>query len=277
MRFVVQLRVLDDDGEMIADDTIISFDKVSDRLEDIGLSLSESKDVLAGLQRPVVDAQLAAYLDRCCCEHCGRALLHKGTCQLVFHTLFGTLSLTSPRFYRCCRQSGESRTFSPLTALLTEHTAPELLYLETKWASLASYGMTVNLLKDVLPIERANISTVRRRLHKVAARAEAELGCEPPCLSDKNSGLGQAGTDPVIIGIDSGNVRNWYAKKRRFEVVVGKRFAKSQQIQRSKQGAHHLLQTRARTLDGTLHTMFEKWYLGMAANDQNASNHAMTA
>ena len=54
--------------------------------------------------------------------------------------------------------------------------------------------------------------------------------------------------------------------------LVGKRFAKSQQMQWSKQGAHHLLQTRARTLDGTLHTMFQKWYPGMAANDQNISN-----
>ena len=32
-----------------------------------------------------------------------------------------------------------SKTFSPLTALFTEHTAPELLYLETRWASLVSY------------------------------------------------------------------------------------------------------------------------------------------
>ena len=55
-------------------------------------------------------------------------------------------------------------------------------------------------------------------------------------------------------------------------VLIGKRFVKSQQMQWSKQGAHHLLQTRARTLDGTLHPMFQKWYPGMAANDQNISN-----
>ena len=55
-------------------------------------------------------------------------------------------------------------------------------------------------------------------------------------------------------------------------VLIGKRFVKSQQMQWSKQGAHHLLQTRARTLDGTLHTMFQKWYPGMAANHQTISN-----
>jgi hypothetical protein len=39
-------------------------------------------------------------------------------------------------------------------------------------------------------------------------------------------------------------------------VLIGKRFAKRQQMQWSKQGAHRLLQTRARVLDGTLHTLF---------------------
>ena len=61
---MVQLRALDDDGELIADDTIVSLDKGSDQLEDLGLSLSESKDILAGLQRPMIEAQLAAYVDR---------------------------------------------------------------------------------------------------------------------------------------------------------------------------------------------------------------------
>ena len=53
--------------------------------------------------------------------------------------------------------------------------------------------------------------------------------------------------------------------------LVGKRFAKSQQMQWSKKGAHNMLQTRARTLDGTLYTLFQKWYPSMAANDQSIS------
>ena len=53
--------------------------------------------------------------------------------------------------------------------------------------------------------------------------------------------------------------------------LVGKRFAKSQLMQWSKQGAHHLLQIRARTLDGSLHIMFKKWFPGLATNDQKPS------
>ena len=50
-------------------------------------------------------------------------------------------------------------------------------------------------------------------------------------------------------------------------LVVGKRFAKKQQIQWSKAGAHLLLQTRTQTLDGTLKEAFRRWYPAMAAND----------
>ena len=51
--------------------------------------------------------------------------------------------------------------------------------------------------------------------------------------------------------------------------VISKRFAKKQQMQWSKRGAHLLLQARTRTLDGTLRPMFERWYPGMA-NDNAA-------
>jgi hypothetical protein len=50
-------------------------------------------------------------------------------------------------------------------------------------------------------------------------------------------------------------------------LVVGKRFAKKQQMQWSKAGAHLLLQTRTQPLDGTLPETFRKWYPAMAAND----------
>jgi len=40
------------------------------------------------------------------------------------------------------------KTFSPLAGLLTEHTAPELLYLESKFAALVSYGLTADLLQE---------------------------------------------------------------------------------------------------------------------------------
>jgi len=45
--------------------------------------------------------------------------------------------------------------------------------------------------------------------------------------------------------------------------VVSKRFCKKQQMQWSKPGAHLLLQTRVRTLNGELGAIFKRWYPGM--------------
>jgi hypothetical protein len=49
-----------------------------------------------------------------------------------------------------------------LTALCQEHTAPELLFMQAKWASLVSYSLTAQALTDFLPIDEAlGVSTVR--------------------------------------------------------------------------------------------------------------------
>jgi hypothetical protein len=53
--------------------------------------------------------------------------------------------------------------------------------------------------------------------------------------------------------------------------VISKRFAKRQQMQWTKRGAHLLLQTRTRALDGTLRPMFEGWYPGMANDGGNGA------
>jgi hypothetical protein len=45
--------------------------------------------------------------------------------------------------------------------------------------------------------------------------------------------------------------------------VVSKRFCKQQQMQWSKEGAHVLLQTRVRTLNGALAGIFKRWYPDM--------------
>jgi hypothetical protein len=45
--------------------------------------------------------------------------------------------------------------------------------------------------------------------------------------------------------------------------VISKRFCKKQQMQWSKSGAHLLLQTRVKTLDGELGAIFKRWYPDM--------------
>ncbi|MBB4200141.1 hypothetical protein GGD83_003968 [Rhodoblastus sphagnicola] len=59
--------------------------------------------------------------------------------------------------------------------------------------------------------------------------------------------------------------------------VVSKRFAKKQQMQWTRRGAHLLLQTRTRKLDGTLRSTFERWFPGLAIENVGRSIHAKAA
>ena len=163
---------------------ILQLDKSDDRLEAVGLCLKDSKDLLGRLQHAVVEAQAAAYVNR-----------HR-RCSLRLPSAWqGAVPDRLPHRVRPCSarkpallplsaaSPADSQTFSPLAELFTEHTAPELLYLETRWASLVSFGMTADLLKDVLPVgSTANAATIRQHLHKVAARQDADLGGEQPGL-----------------------------------------------------------------------------------------------
>jgi len=129
------------------------------------------------LQQEIVSAQCVAFCaERTCCLCCGRKLRGKARGQIRYRTVFGDVSAPSPRYYHCSCHDGPLKTFSPLTELLPDHVAPEMLWLETKWASLASFGITADLLKDVLPIDRRlSPDTIRRHLARVATRMEAKL------------------------------------------------------------------------------------------------------
>jgi len=59
--------------------------------------------------------------------------------------------------------------------------------------------------------------------------------------------------------------------------VVSKRFAKRQQMQWTRRGAHLLLQTRTRAHDGTLRSLFERWYPGLANDNPAGAGQAAAA
>ncbi len=47
---------------------------------------------------------------------------------------------------------GGPQTFRPMRSWLNGQTSPEMLYLETKWASLIPFARATDLLKEVLPV-----------------------------------------------------------------------------------------------------------------------------
>jgi hypothetical protein len=101
----------------------------------------------------------------------------------------------------------------------------ELLYLETKWASLVPYAKVIELLKDVLPVaDTLNRETVRNHLHTIANRIERGLGEEAVRLfdgSDQDWEKQPLPDGPMTVGIDGGFVRAAH-KEGWFEVIAGK-------------------------------------------------------
>ena len=76
---------------------------------------------------------------------------------------------------------------------------------------------------------------------------------------------------------DHGEIISTAFTESTVDLVVSRRFAKKQPMQWSKKGAHLLLQTRTRTLDGTLRDLFTTWYPAMPANDVQPALFAAAA
>jgi hypothetical protein len=141
----------------------------------------------------------------------------------VYRTPFGTLRLDGERLRACRCAAPPRRSLSPLADLLGERNSPELLYLETKFASLVSYGLTVRLMGELLPLDRPiGAERARRHLFRVAETHEAALASAPTSIApDKPIGPHNTPPDgPLVVGIDGGYVRG--REQDWFEVITGK-------------------------------------------------------
>src|SRR6266568_9026481 len=227
MRVKLQLVMCHDEGDEETVTDVITLNKNNQRIEHLGLTLAESKQLLSTLQRHLLQQQINTLLDtRSTCPDCGTPLKLKARSRRWFRTLFGTFQFDSPRLEHCDCTRHKTSSFRPLSALLTESVAPELLYMEAKWSSLVSYGMSLDALQDFLPLDLSlDVKTVRYDTLMVAKRLEAELGEEQAsCIEGdpREWELLPLPDGSFKVGIDGGYVRNWGDKKHHFEVIVGK-------------------------------------------------------
>jgi hypothetical protein len=228
MRLKLQLVMCHDQGDDETVTDVIILHKNTQRIEHLGLTLAEAKQLLSTLQRHLLHPQVTTFLDTCADgPDCGTPLPLKACSRRSFRTVFGTLQCDSPRLEQCDCTRPQTSSFRPLSALLTESVAPELLSMEATWSSLVSYGMSLDALQDFLPLDRTlDVKTVRYDTLKVAKRLEAELGDEPSGFIEGDASDWDLLPRPegfFSVGIDGGSVRNWVDKKRNFEVIVGKR------------------------------------------------------
>ena len=227
MRVKLQLVICHDNGHEETVTDVITLNKHNKRIEHLGLSLAESKQLLSTIQQHLLQQQVTTFLDtHSTCPDCGTPLKLKAHGSRSFRTLFGTCKFYSPRLERCDCKGRKTVSFRPLSALLTEPVAPEFLYMEWKWSSLVSYGLSLDALKDFLPLDLSlDVKTVRYDTLKVAKRLEAELGEDQASFIEGEPSEWDLLLPPegsFKVGIDGGYVRNWCDKKHKFEVIVGK-------------------------------------------------------
>ncbi len=228
MRVSVLLQITDADGAVGSVEEIATFEKVTERAEDVGLSLADGKALAAAVQRRVVQAQAGEWTGRHrCCIECGVPQRSNGSYPVLFRTLYGDVQLASPRLHRCaCLGKDGPATVSPLRDLLPGHVAPERLYLEARWSSLVPYAAAAGLLADVLPVASGtNATTLRQHVLRVAERAEGELGREQSSFIDGCPAEWAELPIPegrIVVGLDGGYVRDWDDRKANFELIVGR-------------------------------------------------------
>ena len=204
---------------------VLAIERLELVMETLGMNLTEGKALLEGVQDILVGQQVKEHLEqRRACINCGQRHTSKDSGSTPVKTRFGRVDVANPRWNRCVCKTNGPKTFRPTKAWLCGRTSPELLYLETKWASLIPFEKVADLLKEVLPVGKStNHETVREHLQAMAERMEKELGEERPphdfeCTGEEEQTLPDG---PMTVGIDGGYVRAAH-KEGCFEVIAGR-------------------------------------------------------
>src|ERR1700688_2358828 len=139
-------------------------------IADLGLTLDETKRLLAGLQQEIVAAQVRDHVARRPpCSRFGGGCRVKDYQDHVVATLFGRVTVRLPRF-RCAKCSGSEPGINwPSHCRST----PELDRLQAHLSALMTYRTAADLLEQMFPIDAAkHPETLRRH----ALRVGVDLG-----------------------------------------------------------------------------------------------------
>ena len=197
MNFKLQLVACHSEGDEPLLEDVFTWNRADLNLASVGLTLAESKELLHRLQQKMIGQQVATHLQ----AQQPSGLREKGSYPLQLKTLFGNVTVDSPRYYLPPTEAGP------------------------KWASLIPYQKTADLLHDVLPLSaKLSGTTVQQHLHAVVEAQEQQLPLEVApfhgvCQRDHEAL--PCPPRPLVVGLDGGYVRQWRATGC-FEIIAGK-------------------------------------------------------
>src|SRR6202790_108899 len=224
MKFDLILAVDDGDGHV----TNLSLGQVArpevSDMATLGLSLAESKQLLAQLHHEVVVRQFEATTQqRRHCEQCGTKRAIKDFHGARFRSLFGDVDLRVPRLRKCQCALDSPVQGSGNATLRQRWIAPELECVQSELAAVLPYARSAELLSKLLPIGAGNsASTVRARTLHVGQRLESELTAAPVKPPSGRTPQPHVTT----VGLDGGYVRHCDpAAGHSFEIIAGRLLA----------------------------------------------------
>ena len=177
-------------------------------IADLGLTLAESKQLLAGVQREFATAQARDHAARrpvCPCR--------QGVCTVkdyrdhAIATLFGQVTIRLPRFR--CTACGRIETGIDWPSHC--RSTPELDRLRAHLSALTTYRVSADLLKHLFPVDAGlDPRTLRRHTLKAGAALAGRAAIRPPTA-----------VAAIVVTVDSTFVRSRENGDRQFEVRVG--------------------------------------------------------
>src|SRR3712207_3481827 len=175
----------------------------------LGLSLVESKQLLAGIQREIAVAQARVHAARRpACRGCGASCRIKDYRQHAIATLFGQVAVRLPRFHCAGCGAAEAGVEWPLHVRST----PELDRLRAQLSALMTYRTAAEVLAQLLSVDAgADPETLRRQTFKMAEQLPAQAATKPPTT----------GAEAIVVTLDATFIRSCEDGERHLEVRVG--------------------------------------------------------
>ncbi|TIY11241.1 MAG: hypothetical protein E5V16_06710 [Mesorhizobium sp.] len=213
----------------------VRIDKSWERLfdGDLGLSIEDSKTIMAALQSAVVNHEAETYsLFRRVCPDCHRLRPVKDYTTRRIRTVFGIVEVRNPGWMLCrdC-YPGMVDAFAPLREICPDRATSELMELTARLGSMMPYRQAARVLAEFLPVEPTEThATVRKRTIRIGERlddqvAEEELHARAQTDERRQLEMQLPGDrrKEFVISIDTAHVRSAGSNSaRNFELVVAR-------------------------------------------------------